>query len=109
MPNRATLLTGPDALGPRHPLQRHPPRLGRQHLRAPLRHAGYRTGLVGKAHFQNMGAVAELTAFVRQGLAEPDATVRPRPDGWERLEDEARYRAGPVGLPTTSTASSTSS
>ena len=99
MPNRATLLTGrmPSAHGTRCngiPLDWDASTCVRQ-----LRRTGYRTGLVGKAHFQNMGAVPELTAFVRAGLAEPDATVRPRPDGWDLLEDGDRYRAGPVALP----------
>jgi len=99
MPNRATLLTGrmPSAHGTRCngiTLDWDASTCVRQ-----LRHAGYRTGLVGKAHFQNMGAVPELTAFVRQGLAEPDASVRVRPDGWDLLEDGERYRAGPVELP----------
>ncbi|HEX7135188.1 MAG TPA: sulfatase-like hydrolase/transferase [Iamia sp.] len=99
MPNRATLLTGrmPSAHGTRCngiSLDWDASTCVRQ-----LRHAGYRTGLVGKAHFQNMGAVPELTALVRTGLAEPDAAVRPRPEGWDRLEDGDRYRAGPVELP----------
>lgn len=99
MPNRATLLTGrmPSAHGTRSngiPLDWDASTCVRQ-----LRRAGYRTGLVGKAHFQNMGAVPELTALVRTGLAEPDAAVRPRPEGWDRLEDGARYRDGDVEMP----------
>lgn len=99
MPNRATLLTGrmPSAHGTRCngiPLDWDASTFVRQ-----LRGVGYRTGLVGKAHFQNMGAVPELTALVRAGVPEPDAVVRPRPEGWDRLEDEARYRAGAVVLP----------
>jgi len=99
MPNRATLLTGrmPSAHGTRCngiPLDWDASTCVRQ-----LRHAGYRTGLVGKAHLQNMGVVPEITALVRAGLAEPDAAVRPRPAGWDRWEDADRHRAGPVDMP----------
>lgn len=99
MPNRATLLTGrmPSAHGTRCngiSLDWDASTCVRQ-----LRRAGYRTGLVGKAHLQNMGVVPEITALVRAGLTEPDAVVRPRPDGWDLLEDGDRYLAGPVDVP----------
>ncbi|QYG94882.1 sulfatase-like hydrolase/transferase [Iamia sp. SCSIO 61187] len=99
MPNRATLLTGrmPSAHGTRCngiALDWDASTCVRE-----LRRAGYRTGLVGKAHFQNMGFGRDMVPLLRAGLAEPDAVVRPRPPGWDGWEDEARYAAGDVDVP----------
>ena len=99
MPNRATILTGrmPSAHGTRTngiSLDWDAATFVRQ-----LRRAGYHTGLIGKAHFQNMGNGKAMVDMLRPGWAERDA-VEPRwPEGWDQLENEDRYRAGNVELP----------
>jgi arylsulfatase A-like enzyme len=99
MPNRATLITGrmPSAHGTRCngiPLDADVSTCVRQ-----LRRAGYRTGLVGKAHFQNMGFGKAMIPMVRARLADLDAVERRRPPDWDLVEDEDRYREGEVEVP----------
>lgn len=98
MPNRSTILTGrmPSVHGTRYngiPLE-----WGANTFVRALRSAGYRTGLVGKAHLQNMGDMADLpidALFPVPG----DAIARPYPDGWDRLEDGHRHRVERVEFP----------
>jgi len=93
MPNRATMLTGrmPSVHGTRCngiALDWDAETFVRL-----LRNAGYRTGLVGKAHFQNM--------FQQNEEGEGRRTARRRrwPEGWNTLEDQERWRAGRVEMP----------
>jgi arylsulfatase A-like enzyme len=98
MPNRSTILTGrmPSVHGTRfngvaldwtaHTFVR------------VMREHGYRTGLVGKAHFQNMGDIARVPVE-RFFPAEGDAVVRPHPTGWDQLEDGDRHRREYVKIP----------
>jgi len=98
MPNRSTILTGrmPSVHGTRFngiPLE-----WGVSTFVRALREAGYRTGLVGKAHFQNMGDMADLPVdalFPVPG----EAFDRPYPAGWDQLEDGHRHRREKVELP----------
>lgn len=99
MPNRATIMTGrmPSAHGTRTnglSLDWDAATFVRQ-----LRRKGYRTGLVGKAHFQNMGLGQPLVDVLRGNWAERDAVEARWDDGWDLLENDDRYRAGEVQLP----------
>lgn len=99
MPNRATLMTGrmPSVHGTRfNGIALDPDSVTVPGL---LHEAGYRTAMVGKAHFQNMGMGKDLIEMVTGGAPGRDAVDRRRPDGWDQLEDDARYREGPVALP----------
>ena len=99
MPNRATLMTGrmPSVHGTRfNGIALDPDAVTVPGL---LREAGYRTGLVGKAHFQNMGMGRDLIGLVTGDGPRRDAAERGRSEGWDLLEDDARYREGPVALP----------
>jgi len=99
MPNRATILTGrmPSAHGTRFngiSLDRDANTFVRE-----LRRAGYRTGLVGKAHFQNMGHGAGALEVARRAWP-VRAAVAPRyEDGWDLLENDERHRESDVELP----------
>lgn len=98
MPNRATLLTGrmPSVHGTRFngiPLDWSANTFVRE-----LRGAGYRTALVGKAHFQNLGDAPPVPLdliFKAPG----DATHRPYPQGWDAYEYEDRHRRERVEMP----------
>ena len=70
-----------------------------------LRAAGYRTGLLGKSHLQH-GMSRNSVVVIDQ-----EPVVRsPYPDGWDQLEEFERYLgADDPPIPTTSTASTTSS
>ena len=99
MPNRATLMTGrmPSVHGTRfNGIALDPDAVTVPGL---LREAGYRTGLVGKAHFQNMGMGRDLIGLVTGDGPRRDAVERGRAEGWDLLEDDVRYREGPVALP----------
>ena len=98
MPNRSTILTGrmPSVHGTRFngiPLE-----WGASTFVRSMREVGYRTGLVGKAHFQNMGDMADLpidSLFPVPG----DAIDRPYPADWDQLEDGNRHRKERVEFP----------
>ncbi len=81
MPNRATILTGrtPSANGARQngiPLS-----LDAVTFVDLLKAAGYSTGLIGKAHFQNISKLdASLEAPARPGIAAALAPIPPEPD-----------------------------
>jgi arylsulfatase A-like enzyme len=97
MPNRSTILTGrqPSVHGTRYngiPLD-----WSAQTFVRELARAGYRTALVGKAHFQNMG-VGVLPGgglFERAG----DAVSDPHPPGWDGYESQDRHREKWVEMP----------
>lgn len=94
MPNRATLVTGrmPSA----HTVvfnDRSLPWSANTFVRR-LREAGYRTGLLGKSHFQ----VGMSRSTQRSSPGGP-AVFDPYPEGWDRFEDAWRYEQGPVELP----------
>jgi len=98
MPNRSTILTGrmPSVHGTRFngiPLE-----WGVSTFVRALRQAGYRTGLVGKAHFQNMGDMADLPIDALFPVA-GDAFDRPYPAGWDQLDDGHRHRREQVEMP----------
>jgi len=101
MPNRATLLTGrqPSVHGTR--INGVPLDWGTHTFVRDLKEAGWRTSLIGKAHFQNMGAGPPGAEDVIQGLfpAPGDAFTRPWPDGWDRFEDGALHRRERVKMP----------
>lgn len=89
MPNRSTLMTGrmPSVHGVRHngiPLS-----LGAATFVDALREAGYRTGLVGKSHLQNMVGKAPMSAGAN---LRPAHTVAP---GRYDQEDCNKWRADP--------------
>ncbi len=97
MPNRATILTG------RSP-SRHGVRFNGISLDPDaatfvrvLREAGYRTGLVGKAHLQNMGHMPGVGAMLF-GDRRPEVD-RHRPEGWDSYEDLERHRREVVDVP----------
>jgi len=99
MPNRATILTGrmPSVHGTRYngiSLDWNAATFVRE-----LRRVGYRTGLVGKAHFQNMGNGKPMIDLLRQSWPERGAIEPHLPDGWDLLENEDRYRQGEVEFP----------
>lgn len=98
MPNRASILTGrhPSVHGTRFngiPLDRDAHTFVRV-----LREHGYRTGLVGKAHFQNIGDVPRK---IRDSLPrdKDDAVRRDWPAGWDAYELQDRHRTEDVVLP----------
>jgi arylsulfatase A-like enzyme len=89
-PNRSTILTGrvPSAHGTRHNGISLDPRSAtfvRQ-----LREAGYRTGVIGKLHVQNMGDHPELLPHVVDPLPPVEALTVGEP-GWDTWELEQRY------------------
>lgn len=90
MPNRATLATGrmPSVHGTRFnglPLDDR----ARTFMHA-LSDAGYRTGLVGKSHLQNMGDHPEIIAQIVDRTLRHDAVAMPD-DGWDSWELKSRY------------------
>ena len=99
MPNRSSIVTGrmPSVHGTRYngvPLD-----WGANTFVRALRQSGYRTGLVGKSHFQNMGVNAKV--MHRQFAGRPTAdAVRPgHPAGWDRWELEERHNSERVKIP----------
>ncbi len=97
MPNRSTILTGrmPSVHGVRFngiPLD-----WGANTFVRELRRHGYRTGLVGKAHFQNMGHLPGVSAALLAG--EGDAVANSWPPGWDQWENIERHQAGYVRMP----------
>ncbi|MFD4469611.1 sulfatase [Rhodococcus sp. NPDC058505] len=99
MPNRASILTSrvPSSHGTRYNGIAVDPD-ARTFVRS-LREAGYRTMLVGKAHFQNIGHQPEMATSARAGSPAADAVDRARDEGWDRWEDLAMHRQGPVRMP----------
>jgi arylsulfatase A-like enzyme len=99
MPNRSSILTGrmPSAHGTRYngiPLDWDINTFVRR-----LRAAGYRTGLVGKAHFQNLGDRPDYLQEVYRGHPREEGQLRAWPQGWDRYELQARYRQEDVEIP----------
>jgi arylsulfatase A-like enzyme len=100
MPNRSTMITGrmPSAHGTRFngiSLNWNTSTAIRQLMRS-----GYTTGLVGKAHLQNMGNGASIIGAVRKRFFKEHAAMEdPMPYGWDLLENEQRYREGDVTMP----------
>ncbi|MBA0126399.1 sulfatase-like hydrolase/transferase [Haloechinothrix sp. YIM 98757] len=98
MPNRSSILTGrvPSVHGTRvNGISLDPDSM--TFARA-LRAEGYRTGLVGKSHLQNLGHGSEqVGAWLdhRSG----DAVRRSRQEGWDRWENVERHRAEYVAVP----------
>jgi arylsulfatase A-like enzyme len=91
MPNRSTILTGlmPSVHGTRF----NGIALDPNHwtfVRS-LRSAGYRSVLVGKGHFQNMGNGAELIAAFTDQRPEPDAYTPSQASDWDTWELRQRY------------------
>lgn len=99
MPNRSTMITG--RLPSLHGTRFNGISLDWDLATFPreLRRAGYRTGLVGKAHFQNMGHGGDIIDLLRPDWPSRDAQDRGRPYAWDLLEDDDRYRRGDVDLP----------
>lgn len=90
MPNRATLATGrmPSVHGTRFnglPLDDRATTFMQS-----LADAGYRTGLIGKLHLQNMGDHPEIAAAVVDRTLHNDAVSMP-PSGWDSWELKTRY------------------
>lgn len=90
MPNRATLATGrmPSVHGTRFnglPLDDRA-----ETFMSALSRAGYRTGLIGKLHLQNMGDHPEIVAQIVDQTLTRDAVAFPT-DGWDSWEMKARY------------------
>ena len=90
MPNRATLATGrmPSVHGTRFnglPLDDRATTFMQS-----LADAGYRTGLIGKLHLQNMGDHPEIAAAVVDRTLRNDAVSMP-PTGWDSWELKTRY------------------
>ncbi len=97
MPNRSTILTG--RMPSVHGVRFNGVALdwGANTFVRVLREAGYRTGHIGKAHYQNMGHAPGLGDFF---FPQPGDAVRPGwPEGWDTWEDLTRHRAGFVELP----------
>ncbi|WP_317493641.1 sulfatase-like hydrolase/transferase [Haloechinothrix sp. LS1_15] len=98
MPNRSSILTGrmPSAHGTRVngiSLDADAMTFARV-----LRDNGYRTGLVGKSHLQNLGHGSEQVAHWLP-RASGDAVTRPRPENWDRWENVEEHRARYVAVP----------
>jgi len=97
MPNRSTLLTGrqPSVHGTRfNGISLDP---SNETFVRVLAEQGFRTALVGKGHFQNMG---HGEGAAENFFSEPgDAWRRANPEGWDLYENLARHRSGRVEFP----------
>ena len=99
MPNRSTMITGrmPSAHGTRFngiSLNWNSSTAIRE-----LKRSGYATGLIGKAHFQNMGNGASIIGAVRKRFFKQQSAMEDAmPYGWDMLENEQRYREGDVEM-----------
>jgi arylsulfatase A-like enzyme len=94
MPNRASIVTG--RMPSVHTVvfnDRSLPWSANTFVRR-LREAGYRTGLLGKSHFQ-----AGMSRNTERPSPGGPATYDPYPEGWDHFEDPGRYEEGPVELP----------
>ena len=99
MPNRATILTGrlPSVHGTRFngiPLD-----WSAQTFVRALRDDGYRTGLMGKAHFQNLGDGPGFPVDRLFPIPGDSLLRRPNPEGWDDYEDQVRHRKELVAMP----------
>lgn len=99
MPNRSSILTGrmPSDHGTRYngiPLDWDVNTFARR-----LRAEGYRTGLIGKAHLQNIGNRPEYLRQVYRDHPAEEGVGRAWRAGWDRYELEARYRQEDVEVP----------
>lgn len=94
MPNRASILTG--RIASAHSVifnDRSLPWSANTFVRQ-LRSAGYRTGLIGKSHFQH-GMSANT---VRPSALGP-AIIDPYPEGWDTWEHPERHMKAPLEMP----------
>ena len=64
-----------------------------------LRAEGYRTGLIGKGHFQNFGYWPEIARQQFDYALEEQAVLDGLPDRWDELENVARHRDEDVVYP----------
>jgi arylsulfatase A-like enzyme len=98
MPNRSTILTG--RMPSVHGVRFNGVSLdwGANTFVRTMREHGYRTGLVGKAHLQNMGHGPEVAAALIGGPSQ-DAFRTSWPEGWNEWEDKRRHQEGHVQLP----------
>lgn len=97
MPNRSTILTGrqPSVHGTRcNGVSLDP---SNETFVRVLAEAGWRTALIGKGHFQNMGhGPGAADSFFR---TPGDAIQRQHPEGWNLYEDLDRHRKERVAFP----------
>lgn len=98
MPNRSSILTGrlPSVHGTR--VNGIPLDWDSQTFARVLRARGYRTGLVGKSHLQNLG-VGHEQILAQLGERSGDAVARQREPGWDEWEHLDRHRREYVELP----------
>ena len=98
-PNRCSMLTMryPSVHGTRHNGIALDPRANTFVRR--LRTDGYRTGLIGKGHFQNFGFGADLARQQFDFDLDEQAVLHDLPDGWDELENVARHTAEDVEFP----------
>lgn len=99
MPNRASIVTGrlPSVHGTRYngiSLD-----WGANTFVRELRRHGYRTGLVGKSHFQNMGTNRRAVERVFAGAPGGDSLRPAYHEGWDLYENQDRHRSERVAIP----------
>ncbi len=99
MPNRSSIVTGrmPSIHGTRYngiPLD-----WGANTFVRVLRENGYRTGLVGKSHFQNIGHNEHVATSAFEGEPQVEARSLPYPPGWDAWELFVRHRRETVEVP----------
>ncbi len=94
MPNRASIVTG--RLPTSHGVVFNDRSLdwGANTFVRTFREAGWRTGLIGKSHFQH-GTSRNSVLRVNR----PPAVTDNWPSGWDTLEDEERYADSPLDFP----------
>ncbi|WP_137726160.1 sulfatase family protein [Prescottella subtropica] len=99
MPNRASMLTSrvPSSHGTRYNGIALDPDAN-TFVRS-LRSAGYRTMLVGKAHFQNIGHQPEFAARATASAPERDAVERAWAPDWDRWENLELHKQQRVEIP----------
>ena len=99
MPNRSSIVTGrmPSVHGTRYngiALD-----WGANTFVRVLRNNGYRTGLVGKSHFQNIGQNPHIADAAFPGPGHTDAVANLYPAGWDELETDERHHRELVEIP----------
>ncbi|MCP5028599.1 MAG: sulfatase-like hydrolase/transferase [Actinomycetia bacterium] len=98
MPNRSTIMTGrmPSVHGTRYngiPLDWRANTFVRR-----LRAQGYRTGLIGKSHLQNMGHRPPAFMTANDMSLPEEAVLLDLPEGWDAYEQAHRYNAESVAV-----------